>query len=221
MIKKMMHIISNFIFTILLVILAISFYSWFQINVLNKSYSSFLGYSIFEVITGSMSGTIEINDYIVVKETDDINLMDVITFKDQDSIVTHRVVQIVGDKIITRGDANNSNDISITKDKIIGKVIFTIPNGAIWKKVFTNKKVLILILLTIFFFTFYFSLEPKDGIKKEEVKVERKEEKIIEEVKEIKHEIKPSKPKKKYNNHYPGKREYYKNKKRKNQHETK
>lgn len=222
MIKKIMHLISNCIFVILIIFLAISFYSWFQINVLKKSYSSFLGYSIFEVVTGSMSGTIEINDYIIVKETENIGLKDIITFKDKDSLVTHRIVQIVGDNYVTKGDANNSEDVTISKKDVIGKVVYVIPNGAVWKKVFMDKKVLVLIFITMGIFTIYFSIDEKKE-KNINISEEEKEETVMKEpLAEVKIiEIKSPKNKKKNNTHYPGKREYYKNKKRKSNNETK
>ena len=39
----------------------------FQTMFLGKAYNNFFGYSFFEVETGSMAGTIEIGDWIVVK----------------------------------------------------------------------------------------------------------------------------------------------------------
>ncbi len=161
MIKRILRGISNILFIILLILLTISFYSWIQVAVIHKPYSSFMGYSIFEVVTGSMSGTIEINDYIIVKETKDIKLKDVVTFKDKDSIVTHRVVEIKPDSIVTMGDANTSEDVELKIDDIIGKVVYVIPNGGVWKKVFTDYKVIIAIFVTMGFFTLYFSLDEK------------------------------------------------------------
>jgi signal peptidase I len=78
-----------------------------------------------EIKTGSM---------VVVKTASNYNLNDVITYYDRtDSkkTVTHRIVdkKTTGsiEQIITKGDANGSNDsIAITKDQIIGKVHFSI-----------------------------------------------------------------------------------------------
>lgn len=175
--RKIVKGISNVIFTILLVLLAISFYSWFQISVQHKPYSSFFGYSMFEVVTGSMSGTIEVNDYIIVKKDNNLKLKDIVTFKDGDSLVTHRIVEIKQKTIITRGDVNNSNDIEITYDDVIGKVIYVIPNGATWKKVFMDWKILVLLFISVLFFTFYFSVEPEEKKKHKKEIIEVKEEK--------------------------------------------
>lgn len=181
MIKRILRGISNILFIILLILLTISFYSWIQVAVIHEPYSSFMGYSIFEVVTGSMSGTIEINDYIIVKETKDIKLKDVVTFKDKDSIVTHRVVEIKPDSIVTMGDANTSEDVELKIDDIIGKVVYVIPNGGVWKKVFTDYKVIIAIFVTMGFFTLYFSLdEKKDKKDKKDKTIRRKKDSSME-----------------------------------------
>lgn len=174
--KKILKYISNFIFGLLLIVLAISFYSWVQVNVLHKPYSSFMGYSIFEVVTGSMSGTIEINDYIIVKNDDDLKLKDIITFRDDNALVTHRIIELRQNSIVTKGDANNSEDIEITYDDVIGKVVYVIPGGAVWKRVFTDQKVLLLFFITMLFFSIYFSIGDKENkkiIKKEEEKIDK------------------------------------------------
>ncbi len=175
MIKRILKGISNFLFIILLILLSISFYSWVQISIIHKPYSSFMGYSIFEVVTGSMSGTIEINDYIIVKETKDIKLKDIITFKDKDSLVTHRVMEIKSDSIVTKGDANNSEDIELKYEDVIGKVVYVLPKGGVWKKVFTDYNVLIMLFVTMTFFTIYFSLDEK----KEEKKNKKNSKKVL------------------------------------------
>lgn len=175
MIKRILKGISNFLFIILLILLSISFYSWAQISIMHKPYSSFMGYSMFEVVTGSMSGTIEINDYIIVKETKDIKLKDIITFKEKDSLVTHRVMEIKSDSIITKGDANNSEDVELKYEDVIGKVVYVLPKGGVWKKVFTDYNVLLMLFITMTFFTIYFSLDEKNEKKKNSKKVLKQE----------------------------------------------
>lgn len=157
--KKIFNIILNIVSIILSIILVIVLVSWFQVNVQKRDYANIFGYTVFEVVTGSMSGTIEIDDYVIVKNTKDIKLKDIITFKDKKNYITHRVVEIRGDKIITRGDANNSNDIEITYDDIVGKVVFKISGAGIWKDVLLDYKVMIPIIVTLLLFALYFSIE--------------------------------------------------------------
>jgi signal peptidase len=41
--------------------------------------------------------------------------------------VTHRIVSITDEEVITKGDANNTNDSPITREQIKGEVVFAIP----------------------------------------------------------------------------------------------
>ena len=89
-------------------------------------------------------------DVNLKNEKDIFNEQDIIVFKQDDNIITHRIVKIDSNgEITTKGDANNTEDEPITEDKIIGKVVKIIPNIAIWKRVLTSPEILFLIILTI------------------------------------------------------------------------
>ncbi len=91
---------------------------------------SVFGSSYMIVATGSMSGTIEDGDLIVVRKADDYKVGDIITFlPDGDTIpTTHRIINISDGKYYTKGDANNAADPRpIEKSNIVGKVTSTVP----------------------------------------------------------------------------------------------
>ncbi|MEG1004186.1 MAG: signal peptidase I [Bacilli bacterium] len=94
------------------------------------------GYSIFNVLTGSMEPEIKEGSLIITKEVpiNDINVNDVITIRTNTngSLVTHRVVVCSKDKdgiyFKTKGDANDVTDSFEVREKMIeGKVVFNIP----------------------------------------------------------------------------------------------
>ena len=128
MVKKVFGWIGTGLLT-LLVVMA----SWlcFDKFVLKHRVPSIFGYSSLMVATGSMSGTIEEGDLIIIRDTDDYKIGDIVTFfQDGDDIpTTHRIIYIDDEgKWVTRGDANNSYDKrSITNDEIIGEVVLVIP----------------------------------------------------------------------------------------------
>ena len=116
-------------FLTLLVVMA----SWlcFDKFVLKHQVPSIFGYSSLMVATGSMSGTIEEGDLIIIKNTGDYKIGEIVTFfQDGDEIpTTHRIINIDDDGLwVTKGDANNSKDSrSISSDEIIGEWVMTIP----------------------------------------------------------------------------------------------
>ena len=126
-------IVLDILIVIAVIIILIGLYYEFQLRVLKNDRVNICGYSVFQVVTGSMSPTLEIGDVIVVKITKDIEIDDIIVFKDEDSFITHRLISKDGEQLITRGDANNSKDKPIKEESIIGKVKFTIPKLGIWR----------------------------------------------------------------------------------------
>ena len=96
-----------------------------------------------------MADTIQIKDIVIVKLTQDVEVNDIITYKSGEDFVTHRVIKIEDNKITTKGDANNSEDNPITKDEVVGKVVFIISNVAVWMNVFRTPEVLLAIIFTI------------------------------------------------------------------------
>ncbi len=147
---KIIKSIFDTLFVLLVLIAIILIYNIIQLSIFNKPYMNIFGYSIFQVKTGSMSKTLEIEDIIIVKLTKDVEKNDIVTFMPEEkTIITHRIVKMEENEIITKGDANNIEDNPITTENIIGKVVFTFKNVAIWKQVFTTPQVCILIIVTL------------------------------------------------------------------------
>ena len=96
-----------------------------------------------------------INDIIIVKLTNDVHENDIITYKSDDNFVTHRVIKEDENQIITKGDANNTEDEPITKDDVVGKVIFIVPIAMIIS-ILSMPEVIIAIIITIIAIYFLF-----------------------------------------------------------------
>ena len=79
------------------------------------------------VLSGSMEPEFSEGDLIVVKETEQYKQNDIVVFQDGNSLVVHRIINIDGETITTKGDANKSADEPINVSAIKGKVLFWIP----------------------------------------------------------------------------------------------
>ncbi len=165
--KEIISKITNVVLDILLVVFAfillISIYKNIQVKVLGKSYADFFGISVFEVQTGSMTGTIGISDWIIVKQSDNIEVNDIITFKKDNDFITHRVVEKYKGTYITKGDANSAKDDPISKEQIVGKVVKIIPKFGIVKRTLFNPIVLLLLIITVYLFNFTFKKKNNDA----------------------------------------------------------
>lgn len=156
-------IIVNLIIFILGIIAIISIWGFIQLDVQHKEYINIFGYSVLSTETGSMSPTIEKGDIVIIKIGDEIKENDIITYKKENVLITHRIVKIEGDSIIAKGDYNNTEDDPIKKDEIIGKTVLIINNVEIWKKVFTDIHVIIPISITVILFILLVSYKDKTG----------------------------------------------------------
>jgi len=163
-----MKIVQNIIgkivnLLIIIVIVAIIFclYCVFSIKVLHKQYINLFGYSIFEVASGSMQKTINVGDAVLIKLNSEYKKGDIITYKSGNDYITHRIITVDKDYLITKGDNNNVNDNPIDKKLVIGRVVKILPKVGVWKKVLLTPKVIILVLVTLFIFSFLFSYDGK------------------------------------------------------------
>ena len=89
-----------------------------------------MGYRGYTVISGSMEPTLHVGDYIIIKDKPyaDIQKGTIISFRQDNVLVTHRVVAREGDKLQTRGDHNNVNDlVEVTAENYVGTYQFRIP----------------------------------------------------------------------------------------------
>lgn len=145
----MLGCILNILITVVVVITIIGLYYMAQVKILNKDYANIFGYTFFEVATGSMANTINIGDIVVVKVNEAFKENDIIVYKEENSFITHRVIKIDGQDLITRGDANNSEDKPIKSDQILGKVIYIIPKIGIWRRVLASPEILGMIIISI------------------------------------------------------------------------
>ncbi len=100
----------------------------------SKPYSGFFGIGYAVVVSGSMEPNIKVNDLILYQDHDreDYNVGDPIVYvrdagTDNEMLITHRIIEISGNDLVTRGDANRISDDPITFDDVVGRVVFRVP----------------------------------------------------------------------------------------------
>ncbi len=85
------------------------------------------GYGLANVLSGSMEPTFSKGALLVVKQTDDPQVGDIVVYQDPGELVVHRIIAIDGDTVVTRGDANNAADPPFNRNEIKGVVVAHIP----------------------------------------------------------------------------------------------
>jgi signal peptidase I len=113
------QLIALFIFILIPIVLFI----------LITSYSpAIFGIRTFNVLTGSMEPTIHIGSLVFSKPEKNYFPGDIISFKRNNIIITHRILEIKNGQFITKGDANHIRDPQlVSKYNIIGKIDVILP----------------------------------------------------------------------------------------------
>ena len=188
--KSIVRWIVNIFTGFLLLILVMVIYGKCVLMFTDNKYPNYFGYTVFEVASGSMEPTLYINDVILIDITkNDLKLGDIIAFYNDDAIITHRIVFIDDNTLTVKGDNNNTIDVPINKNQVIGKVIKIFPKFGVWKKVITEPKILIAIFISLLLFDFALSYKSSNiSFNKKEKKVinNKKEKNILEKDKVVK-----------------------------------
>ena len=121
---------------------------------------------IYKVETGSMEDNIHRVDYLLIVKQDNYNVGDVVTFQINGNFITHRIIKKEGKRIVTKGDANNTEDDEINESQIIGKLMY---KSKLFNFIIDFKFLIISLFIAGYLVTCYFDdkgKEPSD----EEVK---------------------------------------------------
>ena len=182
---------SLFLYIIYIIIIIVILYDMFLIigTVINPDETpDVLGIKTFSIISGSMEPAISINDIVVVREVNpnDININDIITFKVENEIITHRVINIEkkDERIVytTKGDKNDVTDIEkISDTQIEGKCVAKIPKIGKLLTIVKNK-VFFGIIITVLLICFLWQrkiLKNKIRRREKRQKYEEKQEKQV------------------------------------------
>lgn len=153
---------------------------------------AFFGIKMYVIVSGSMEPELYVGDIVIVKDLKDedkINKDDVISFRQGQTIITHRVSEVVNingvEKYRTKGDNNNTEDIMIIgRESIEGKVINKIKSFG--KTVLALRNTTLIIVIVLFYYAFLVFDQKKQNkkairkIKREEYEEQKKEEKVSE-----------------------------------------
>ena len=115
------------VLVLLAILIGVSIYSMNASMLGGNALPMPLGFGMTVVLSGSMEPELSVDDLLIVAPADTYEVGDVVVFQNQRTAIVHRIVSINGDEIITRGDANTSDDEPITKANIKGRVVCAIP----------------------------------------------------------------------------------------------
>jgi len=127
-IRRIFRILNRVVAVLAIILLGCNLYVIGARYICGVDQPAVFGWSWAVVISGSMEDAISVNDLVVIHEQDHYTTGDIITFRSNGAIITHRITAKTPDGYITKGDANNTEDLQPTlKQNVIGKVVWVIP----------------------------------------------------------------------------------------------
>lgn len=161
--EKTMKWINNIVSGILMILL-ISVATVVVISKASGGEPQLFGYQIKTVLSGSMEPDIQTGSIIGVKlaeEKNDFKKGDVITFQEEDILITHRITEVVesGDSVLyrTKGDNNNAEDMNpVISENIVAQYTgFTVPYLGYFVNFSQSKNGALLLLIPGFLLLIY------------------------------------------------------------------
>ena len=125
--KNIKAIMRIFLLAITAIIIGVNTYSIIATKVTRNVLPMPFGIGATVVLSGSMEPEFSAGALLIVAEAKDLEVGDVVVFQDGSMSVTHRIIDINGDSVITKGDANNTADAPMAIQQIKGEVILAIP----------------------------------------------------------------------------------------------
>ena len=177
--KKRKRILKIFLYPLIAFILICDVYLILQMIKNPTDTAQLFGYRCFSVASGSMEPTLQIGDLIITKEKSkkDIKVGDIISFKDGDSTITHRVIKVISQngEILyqTKGDNNNvSDEKNIKYEDVEGVYVDHIPE--LGKMYIYIQKSPVVIFILIIIYIIYKIVETKENRKIARHKIRKK-----------------------------------------------
>lgn len=119
-------ILRYIVFSFIGIVLGLFFYTQNAKGIVKDEMPMPFGYGMSVVLSGSMEDRLSVDDLVIIKATDDYKVNDIVLFQEGNSLVIHRIIEIDGDTVTTKGDANNVADDPINKSQIKGVLVYDI-----------------------------------------------------------------------------------------------
>lgn len=104
-------------------------YYFNAVNVVNNPLPMPFGYGVTIVTSDSMKPTLEKNDLVIVKASDEFQLGDIAVYAKRGKLTIHRIVEDNGNTYLLKGDANNTEDSIVQREQLLAVRKYTIRGG--------------------------------------------------------------------------------------------
>jgi signal peptidase len=170
---RVIAVLRRILLITLALLLGVKLYAWNAGNFVGNRLPMPFGYGVSIVLSGSMEPVLSVNDLVILKETNDPKIGDVIVYERGNELIIHRVLAVDGDTITTKGEANNIADEPFDVSLVRGKMIAVIPAiGGLVRILKTPAGIVILLATVLILMELPYRRNRKEDDRTEEIKAE-------------------------------------------------
>lgn len=174
--KHRSGIARRLILVFISIFLGVTIYLWNAKSLAGNSLPMPFGCGVSVILSGSMEPALSVNDVVFIRSAKTYNVGDIVVYQSGRELIIHRITEINGDKIVTRGDANNISDAPVDISDVKGRLCGKIPYAGAAVRVLKSPAVIFLTLAAAFLLL--------------ELSYRRDKSKDLDEIEKIKEEIK-------------------------------
>lgn len=161
LVKTVLRVVA---LSLVAVFLGFNVYLWNARSLTGNALPMPFGFGTAIVLSGSMEPELSVDDLIFVKAQDGYEVGDVVVFQSGSSVVVHRIIEMQDGTVITKGDANNTDDGEMPLSQIKGKVVGHIKSMGSVVRLLKSPAVCIgLLIAAVFLMERSFRKEKKQG----------------------------------------------------------
>lgn len=161
--KIIKRIVEVILCVVVIPILLFNFILIFQSILYPDKIPEIFGYKVFVIVSKSMQPTIKVGDAIFIKQVpeNELKVGDIISFRTDGYINTHRIKQIITDEngnkqYVTKGDNNKEEDREkVRYSEIEGIYVFKLASLGKIMELLENKVFLIFLVIIVIFYLIY------------------------------------------------------------------
>lgn len=128
MMRRILKLAHALLIALLCLILLCNLWQLAAQGLLHQKLPTVFGYAQLTVLSGSMEPAFSAGDMLIIHREESYQVDDVISFWDEGSLTTHRIISQGPEGFTTKGDFNNAQDSRpVSPDEIAGRVVFVLP----------------------------------------------------------------------------------------------
>lgn len=149
--RKKNNLWRRVILVVLGLILGIGIYAANATGLAGNNLPMPFGYGLADVLSGSMEPALSKGDLLLVHKEDQYGPGDIVVYQSGSQLIVHRILKIEDGTIITKGDANDTQDPPFQKSQIRGAVIGHIPHAGTVANLLKTPLGILVVLAAAFF----------------------------------------------------------------------